>query len=215
MCDQISDAILDYCLAYDKKSRVAIECLASERTLIIAGEVTTNAILTNPVILEIAKRKIKDIGYDDPSLSFSYDDIEVGIFVHSQSPDIALGVDKGGAGDQGMMFGYATNENKQYMPYPIYLANKLSNQLYTLFKEKKLEKVILFGSRARNEYKDNSDSDLAVIFNNNDNDNYIKLFTKLEDLNTLYKFDVIDFNKITNNKLKNEIIKDGICIHKI
>ena len=65
------------------------------------------------------------------------------------------------------------------------------------------------------EEKDNSDIDLAVVFNNNDNDNYIKLFTKLEDLNTLYKFDVIDFSKITNDKLKEEILKDGICIYKI
>ena len=95
------------------------------------------------------------------------------------------------------------------------IRENLYDEMLRLFKEEKLEKVILFGSRARNEYKDNSDIDLAIIFNNNDNDNYIKLFTKLEDLNTLYKFDVIDFNKITNNKLKNEIIKDGICIHKI
>ena len=94
------------------------------------------------------------------------------------------------------------------------IRENLYNEMLTLFRKEKLSKVFLFGSRSRKDYKHNSDIDLAVIFNNEDNDNYIKLFTKLENLNTLYKFDVIDFNKITNNKLKDEILKDGICIYE-
>lgn len=128
ICDQISDAILDYCLAYDKNSRVAIECLVSERLLVIAGEVTTKAILTNEVINEIAKRKIQEIGYTDRELGFSTEDIEVGTFVHSQSPDIAMGVDKGGAGDQGIMFGGAVFETDNFMPVAIALATKIMDR---------------------------------------------------------------------------------------
>lgn len=128
ICDQISDAILDYCLAYDKDSRVAIECLVTERLLVIAGEVTTKAILTNEIIIEVAKRKIQEIGYTDRELGFSIEDIEVGTFVHSQSPDIAMGVDKGGAGDQGIMFGGAVLETNNFMPVPIALATKIMDR---------------------------------------------------------------------------------------
>lgn len=135
ICDQISDTILDYCLAYDKESRVAIECLVTENTLIIAGEVTTNAILTNEVVLELAKRKIKEIGYDDNESGFSYENVNVGIFIHSQSKDIALGVDKGGAGDQGIMFGGAVLETSNLMPIPIALATKIMDKYNSYIKE--------------------------------------------------------------------------------
>lgn len=94
------------------------------------------------------------------------------------------------------------------------IRDNLFDDIINEFKKTNIEKVILFGSRARNDYKYNSDIDLAVIFTNNDNDNYIKLFTKLENLNTLYKFDIIDYSKITNIKLKEEIDKDGIIIYK-
>lgn len=98
--------------------------------------------------------------------------------------------------------------NKEYG-----IRRNLFDEMLRLFKDFGLRKVILFGSRARGDYKNNSDIDLAVIFNSKDNDNYIRLFTKLEELNTLYKFDVIDFDRITNDKLKEEILKDGICIY--
>lgn len=94
------------------------------------------------------------------------------------------------------------------------IRDNLFDDIINEFKKTNIEKVILFGSRARNDYKYNSDIDLAVIFTNNDNDNYIKLLTKLENLNTLYKFDIIDYSKITNIKLKEEIDKDGIIIYK-
>ena len=139
ICDQISDAILDYCLAYDKQTRVAIECLVTEKLLVIAGEIKTDAILNNDVILEIAKRKIKDIGYTDKELGFSFDDIEVGIFIHNQSQDIALGVDKGGAGDQGIMFGGAVLETNNYLPLPIALASKIMERYNSYIQENGIE----------------------------------------------------------------------------
>jgi len=125
ICDQVSDALLDYCVTYDKESRVAIECMVSEGLLVIAGELTTNAILNNDLIVEIAKRKIKEIGYTEQELGFSFDNLEIAIFIHSQSSDIALGVDKGGAGDQGIMFGGAVTETNNFLPVPIALATKI------------------------------------------------------------------------------------------
>ena len=94
------------------------------------------------------------------------------------------------------------------------IRNNLYDEIINLFILENIEKAILFGSRSRGDFKSNSDIDLAIIFNDNAYDNYIKLLTKLENLNTLYKFDIIDFNRITNEKLKEEILKDGICIYK-
>ena len=88
----------------------------------------------------------------------------------------------------------------------------LYDDILSVIKDFNVKKAILFGSRARNEYKSNSDIDLAFIFNNNDKDNFIKMQAKLEELNTLYKFDVIDFNTLKNDKFKEEILKDGIVI---
>ena len=90
----------------------------------------------------------------------------------------------------------------------------LYNELINTIKKFGIKKAIIFGSRARGEYKDNSDIDLAIIFNNNDKDNFIKLQTKLEELETLYKFDIIDFNGIKDDKFKSEIEKDGIIIYE-
>lgn len=139
ICDQISDALLDYCVTYDKESRVAIECMVTERLLVIAGELTTNAILNNDLILEIAKRKIKEIGYTEKELGFCFDDIEVAIFIHSQSKDIALGVDKGGAGDQGIMFGGAVTETNNYLPVPIALATKIMDYYNSYIRKNGIE----------------------------------------------------------------------------
>lgn len=94
------------------------------------------------------------------------------------------------------------------------IRKNLFNNIISEFKKSNIEKAILFGSRARGNYKYNSDIDLAIIFTNNDSDNYIKTLTKLEELYTLCKFDVIDYNKITNIKLKEEIDKDGIIIYE-
>lgn len=94
------------------------------------------------------------------------------------------------------------------------IRQNLYNDILKIFSEMNVRKVYLFGSRARKEEKFNSDIDLAVIFNDNDKDNFIKLYTKLEELVTLYKFDVIDFNEVKDIKFKNEILNDGIIIYE-
>ena len=126
MCDQISDAILDACLASDPDSRVACECMTTTGTIIVSGEITTKSWVN---FQDIARKVVRDIWYDSLEAGFSADDVSVQILINSQSPDIAQGVDTGWAGDQWIMYGYASNENKAYMPTPIYLAHKLSKKL--------------------------------------------------------------------------------------
>ncbi len=126
MCDQISDAILDACLAQDPWSRVACECMTTTGTVIVSWEITTNAWVN---FQDIVRNVVRDIGYNSLQAGFSADDISVQILINSQSPDIAQWVDTGGAGDQWIMYGYATNENDAYMPTPIYLAHKLAKRL--------------------------------------------------------------------------------------
>ncbi len=94
------------------------------------------------------------------------------------------------------------------------IRENLYNDIISVIKNFGVKKAILFGSRARGNYKPNSDIDIAFVFNNTDKDNFIKMQTKLEDLNTLYKFDIVDFNTLKNDRFKEEIIKDGIVIYK-
>src|SRR5579862_5219063 len=135
MADQVSDAVLDAVLADDPTGRVACETLVTTGLCIVAGEITTTSILDVP---KLAREVIADIGFTDSRMGFDAKTCGILNAIQTQSPDIAMGVDTGGAGDQGLMFGYACDETEELMPLPIMMAHKLCRQLSEIRRDGKL-----------------------------------------------------------------------------
>ncbi len=180
VADAISDGILDAILAGDPRGRVACETLVTTGLAFVAGEITTHTYVDIP---SIVRGVIKDIGYTDASFGFDYETCSVLTSIDSQSGDIAMGVDTGGAGDQGLMFGYACRETKELMPLPIMLAHRICERLAALRKNGKLAYLRPDGkSQVTVEYENNKPVRIDAVVVSTQHDANVKLKTIREDI---------------------------------
>ena len=169
ICDNISDAFLDEYLKQDPNSRVAIETMVTTDFVVVSGEVTSKAVFDKKAQEELVRKTIREIGYNDKELMFDGDTCKVDLRLHSQSPDISQGVTateekEQGAGDQGLMFGYATNETEELMPMPILLAHKLIQKLSEVRRNKTLAWVRPDGkSQVSVKYEDHKPTKIETV----------------------------------------------------
>ena len=161
LCDLISDSILDEYLKQDENSRVAVETFASKDKITVAGQVTSNGEVN---IENLVRNVIKQVGYDNEKTDMDYRTCKIDINITKQSSDIAMGVDVGGAGDQGIMFGYASSETENYMPYAIDMAHKLAKRLADVRKENEITYLRPDGkTQVTIEYEDNMPKRIDTI----------------------------------------------------
>ena len=187
VCDQISDSILDAIYEKDPNGRVACEAMVTTGLAMVAGEITTSCYVDIPKII---RQTIKDIGYTSAAYGFDYHTCGVVTSIQEQSPDIALGVDTGGAGDQGMMFGYAVDETKELMPLPISLAHKLTFRLSEVRKKKLVDYLRPDGkSQVTIEYEDAKPKRVEAVVISAHHDRRVKMSQIKRDIKKL----VIDY----------------------
>ncbi|MDD4201976.1 MAG: methionine adenosyltransferase [Candidatus Omnitrophica bacterium] len=183
VCDQISDSILDAIYKDDPNGRVACETMVTTGLAIVAGEITTSTYVDIP---SIVRNTIKEIGYTSALYGFDYHTCGVICSIQKQSPDIAMGVDTGGAGDQGMMFGYASNETKELMPLPISLAHKLTKRLHDLREQKIVDYLRPDGkSQVTVEYKNGKPKQVTAVVLSAHHDHKVNLKDIKHDLKKL------------------------------
>jgi S-adenosylmethionine synthetase len=180
IADQISDAVLDALIAQDPKARVACETMVTTGLAFVAGEITTNAYADIPAIV---RKTIKDVGYTRAKFGFDYETCAVISAIQPQSPDIAQGVDPGGAGDQGLMFGYASSETPELMPLPIMLAHKLTRQLALVRKSSTLDYLRPDGkSQVTVEYDGDKPVRVEAVIISSQHSDLVKIETIREDV---------------------------------
>ena len=192
ICDQISDAILDAIYEKDPTGRVACETMVTTGIACVAGEITTSCYVDIP---KTVRKTIREIGYTHANYGFDYLTCGVITSIQEQSPDISLGVDVGGAGDQGMMFGYATDETREFMPMPITLAHALARQLARIRKEKLIDYLRPDGkSQVTVEYHDGSPKRVDAIVISAHHDGKVKMSDIHKDLKKLVIKEIIPKN---------------------